>query len=85
MSYRIEIKKSAEKEIGSLPNNIKERVKKAILSLAKNPMPVGHKKLKGRTNDYRVRVGDYRIVYQIKAEIILIYIIKVGHRKDIYE
>ena len=58
-------------------------IKVAIQNLAKNPRPFGYKKLKGKTT-YRIRVGDYRVIYDIKSEILVIEIIDVGHRKNIY-
>ena len=56
----------------------------AIENLAENPRPKGYKKLKGRTG-YRIRVGNYRIIYEIFDDILLIDVIELGHRKDIYE
>lgn len=56
----------------------------AIENLAENPRPKGYKKLKGRTG-YRIRVGNYRIIYEIFDDILLIDVIDLGHRKDIYE
>ncbi|GAI91672.1 unnamed protein product, partial [marine sediment metagenome] len=55
-----------------------------ISSLAENPYPEGYKKLKGSENDYRIRIGNYRIVYSIYNEILTIEVIKISHRKDIY-
>lgn len=83
--YSIEFKKSAVKELEKLPKEIIEAIRDAILALQDNPYPVGYKKLKGRKSDYRIRVGSYRIIYQIKNDVLIIYIIKIGHRKDIYE
>lgn len=58
-------------------------IKEAIQNLAQNPRPFGYKKLKGKTT-YRIRVGDYRVIYDIKKEILVVEIIDVGHRKNIY-
>ncbi|MBS1588813.1 MAG: type II toxin-antitoxin system RelE/ParE family toxin [Bacteroidetes bacterium] len=85
MGYNVEFKKSAEKELAALPTDIIAKMRKAILSLKVNPLPTGSKKLKGRKNDYRIRVGNYRVVYQIKNEVLIVYVIKIGHRKDIYK
>ena len=84
--YSIDITKNAFKEIAALPIKTKAQVSKAIDGLQENPRPVGCKKLKGET-DYlwRVRVGNYRIIYTIEDIIKVIEIRKVGHRKDIHE
>jgi len=82
--YRLLIEKQVEKQLDKIPEPDYTRVKKTILSLAKDPRPSGYKKLKGRLG-YRVRQGDYRIVYDIKDEILTILILAAGHRKDIYE
>ena len=80
-SYRIVIKKSAAKEIEK-----KDRIRiiEKIRSLAHDPHPVGSKKLSGQEK-YRIRQGSYRILYQVINEEIVIYVVKVGHRKDIYQ
>jgi mRNA interferase RelE/StbE len=59
-------------------------VKKQIYDLAENPRPQGYRKLKGRKG-YRIRVGDYRVIYEITDHVLLIEVIDLGHRKDIYE
>jgi mRNA interferase RelE/StbE len=84
--YKIDITKHAFKEIAALPIKIKTQVSKTIDGLKENPRPTGCKKLKGE-KDYlwRLRVGDYRIIYTIEDIIKVIEIRKVGHRKDIYE
>jgi len=83
-SYQVKIKRSAEKELAALPVNIILRIKDAVFFLAENPFPKGHKKLKGFHNLYRIRVGDYRIIYTIHQNILIIEILKIGNRKDIY-
>ena len=84
--YTISIKPSALKEINKLSQPIIKKIGKAIDNLSKNPRPDGVKKLKGSDEElYRIRIGDYRIVYSIEDEIKIIDILKVGHRKDIYK
>jgi mRNA interferase RelE/StbE len=86
MSYKIVVKKSAVKEIEALPTKILPQVTTAISRLADTPRPQGCKKLKGsKDNLWRIRIGDYRVVYIISDAIQIIDIQKVGHRKDIYE
>lgn len=84
MAYRIEFKKSAQKEITDLPKRMQRRVVSAIKALADEPRPKTVRKLVGGENYYRLRVGEYRIVYQIIDQVLLICVIRVRHRKDVY-
>lgn len=84
MRYRIELTKAAERDLRALPGNILKRVDARILSLAKEPRPDGVRKLIGADHLYRVRVGDYRIVYEIQDRAVLIVIIRVRHRGEVY-
>lgn len=83
--YRVVLTKSAEKELLKLPSRVVEKIVPALTSLAKNPRPVGCKKLKGFDDLWRIRVGDYRAVYAIGDEILLVEVRSVGHRKEVYE
>lgn len=83
-SYSIEIKKSATKELSKLPKNDLKRIVENIQELSENPRPDGCKKLSG-DEKYRIRIGNYRVLYSIEDEILVIYVVKVGHRKDIYK
>jgi mRNA interferase RelE/StbE len=85
MSYQVVVSKSAEKELYSLPKVAIERMVKALLLLQDNPRPNGCKKLKGFVNLWRVRVGNYRIVYSIDDVILLVDVREIGDRKDIYK
>jgi mRNA interferase RelE/StbE len=82
--YKINIAKKARKELDKMSDTIVEPILNAIENLAENPRPQGCKKLKGRLG-YRVRVGDYRIIYEIFDTILVIEVIDLGHRKDIYD
>ena len=82
--YQVNLKKSVIKDLEKLPDIVLKRVQKTILGLANNPRPDGCKKLKGR-DDYRVRVGDYRILYFINDEIVTIEVVRMQHRKDVCE
>ena len=83
-SYKIEWKQSAKKELKKLDKQIIPRILQAIENLADNPYSSGSKKLIGSNSVYRIRVGDYRIVYNIQSSVLTIEIIKVGHRREIY-
>jgi len=84
VACRVEIKSSARRELRSLPAQARRRVDAAILTLAENPRPPRAKKLAVGEDLYRVRVGDYRIIYQVREKVLLVLIVKVGHRKDVY-
>lgn len=84
--YRISFRKSAEKEFEKLPSTFVKRISPAIDKLSENPRPPGSKKLQGqKENLWRIRIGDYRVVYLIEDTIKIVEVRKVGHRKDIYE
>lgn len=84
MTYTIEIKPSATKQIKKLSQDLQEQIALTINNLAINPRPDGVKKLKN-LDSYRVRVGDYRIIYKIQDNVLLIIVVRVGHRKDVYK
>jgi mRNA interferase RelE/StbE len=83
-SYKIEWKRSATKELKKLPPEIIKKILQAVGSLAENPLPDGVKKLVGSHHTYRIREGAYRIIYNVLADVVVIEIIRVGHRKDVY-
>jgi len=82
-SYSIEIKKSASKEIAKLPKAILSRVLEKIRLLENEPRPTGCKKLSA-DEKYRIRVGSYRVLYEIVDDKLIVYVVKVSHRKDVY-
>lgn len=82
--FEIRITKTAQKQLDKLPDSIATMLGAIILALAANPRPNGCKKLKGR-DGYRIRKGDFRIIYDIYDRILVIEIIAVGNRKDIYD
>jgi mRNA interferase RelE/StbE len=83
--YSIRIKRSASKQLEKLPQKVAERLVKVIDNLAENPRPDGVKKLQGTENYYRIRLTDYRIIYSIADNELIVEVIKVGHRKDVYK
>lgn len=82
-SYRLLIKTSAVREIEGLPKTDRQRVVKRIQALGSDPRPPGCEKLSGREL-YRVRQGSYRIVYEIVEREVVVTVVKVGHRRDVY-
>ena len=84
MRYTVLIERYAQKQILKLDKKVIPLIKTAIASLGDNPRPFGYKKLRGE-DAYRIRVGDYRIIYEIEDEKIIVTVVSVGHRKSIYK
>ena len=84
-SYRVALAASAEKELSGLPSKVVARIMPRIESLAASPRPPGCKKLKGGDNEWRIRVGDYRIVYEIDDNAKAVDVTRIAHRREVYE
>lgn len=84
MRYSVTFTKQALKDLEKISNPFYSNIKLAIENLAENPRPHGYKKLKSR-NAFRIRVGSYRIIYQIFDDVLLVDVVNLGHRKDIYD
>ena len=83
--YKIQVEKKAQKDLDAIPEKFRKAIYEKVKSLAENPRPEGVKKLKGnKSTEYRIRHGDYRIIYEIKDHVLIILIVKVGHRRNIY-
>jgi mRNA interferase RelE/StbE len=82
--YAIEFSKRAMRELEMFPNPIRNRIDARIRALASDPRPPGCQRLTGFDDLYRVRSGDYRIVYQIQDRVLIVVIVRVGHRREIY-
>ncbi|MBN1113980.1 MAG: type II toxin-antitoxin system RelE/ParE family toxin [Oligoflexia bacterium] len=84
--YRILFQKSAYKEYQGLPQGIKSRADDVLLILSINPFLeiLKFKKIRGKGNHYRIRIGDYRIIYTPQNDCLIVRIIRIGHRKDVY-
>ncbi|MGB5218763.1 MAG: type II toxin-antitoxin system RelE/ParE family toxin [Smithella sp.] len=85
MKYAIKFRPAVEKDIGHLLPKELIRIKRKIESLAENLPDRAATKMKGNNNFHKVRVGDYRIVYEIHDDVLVILVVKIGHRKDIYK
>lgn len=86
MKYKIIFKKSADKDLSSVPTKSKFEILTAVSNLELQPRPFGYKKLKGKMKDfYRIRSGDYRVIYTIDDSIKIVGIRRIAHRKDVYE
>ncbi len=85
--YEVVFKKSAAKELQNLPKKVQQKIIDAVQLLSLNPYTelLQIKKMKGAESLYRVRIQDYRIIYHIENQIIKVTVIKIGHRKEVYE
>jgi mRNA interferase RelE/StbE len=83
-AYKIEWKRSAVKDLNKAPRDIVNRLITAIGELAAEPFPMGVRKLSGTDRYFRIRVGDFRVVYGVYTDRLTIEIVRIGHRKDIY-
>lgn len=83
-SYSVEVSATAEKQIRGLKKDDQLRVVRAIAGLAARPRPSGTRKLRGFDDVYRLRAGTYRILYSIEDRRLLVIVLKVGHRRDVY-
>jgi mRNA interferase RelE/StbE len=82
--YRVEIARRAVKSLAALPRTEQQRVRAAIDLLADNPRPPGCTKLTGEEHTYRVRVGEYRILYDVLDDRLIVQVVRLGHRRDVY-
>lgn len=84
MTHEVRLKPSAERVLRKLPAAIRSRIASRLDQLSSNPRPSGCEKLGGVDDLYRVRVGDYRVVYQISDEALVVLVVTIGHRGDVY-
>jgi mRNA interferase RelE/StbE len=82
-SYSILITRSAAKELESVPSKDRQRIIRRISALADDPRPEGSEKLSG-DEKYRIRQGDYRILYSIEDDVLVVTVVRVGHRREVY-
>ncbi len=84
MRYAIEFKPSARKQLLALPLKDRVRVARKIDALADNPFPPGMKKLEATPVAWRIRVGDYRVIYEVQGQRLTVLVLRIGHRRDVY-
>ena len=82
--HRIQIAPSAVRQLRKLPTSVQERIVGHIEDLAIEPRPRGSIKLQGEDDLYRIRVGDYRVIYTVKDEELIVLVLRVGHRREVY-
>ncbi len=82
--YQVVVERQAIKQLAQISQPHYAKLTEAIRHLAEEPRPHGYRKLKGRSG-YRVRVGDYRIIYNIHDNVLTVFVVLIGHRRDVYE
>jgi mRNA interferase RelE/StbE len=82
--YKLEIARSAERQLRRAPAKDRRRLARAMVALADEPLPAGSRKLSGYDDVFRIRVGVYRVLYSVSGRTLVILILKIGHRKDVY-
>lgn len=85
VSYRIEFNNAAAKEIRKLDQGVRRRVLSGIAELEHDPRPAGCKKLIGESNAWRIRVGDHRVLYEIVDDLLIVTVVRVAHRREVYK
>lgn len=83
-TYAISVLRPAARALTRLPADVRTRIRRAIRTLSTDPGPVGWRKLAGSHELYRIRVGDYRIIYEVRDGELVIIVVTVGHRRDVY-
>ena len=83
-SYSVEVSRTAEKQLAELPRTEQIRVLRVIQQLGTDPRPAGCRKLAGHARTFRVRVGTYRVIYDIDDRRVVVVVLKVGHRREVY-
>ncbi len=84
-NYQVILTRSALKELSKIPNTYYILIREHLLHLQDDPFPLGAIKLKGSVNEYRLRVGQYRILFVVEHDILTVTVIRIGHRKDVYK
>ena len=84
VAYRVEVEPAVDRALAKSPPQARDRILRRIEALAEDPRPPGCAKLTGLKDTYRVRVGDYRILYEVHDRLVLVVVVRIGHRRDVY-
>lgn len=84
MPYRVEFKPSARRQLRKLPRDVQARIISRVEALAHDPRPPGSEEISGGEDLHRIRIGDYRVVYEIQGRVLLVLVVRVGHRREVY-
>lgn len=83
--YAVRMRRRVEKQIAALPRPARTKLWEEIEALAENPFPHGYLKLRGYQDTYRIRIGDYRVIYSVDTGELVIEVLTVGHRREVYD
>ncbi|XGV97417.1 MAG: type II toxin-antitoxin system RelE/ParE family toxin [Leptolyngbya sp. BL-A-14] len=84
MTYRLEFTRAAIKQLNALPQNVQNRIQAKLATLVTDPCPSGVVKMQGETDIYRIRIGDYRALYTTQDDVLIVLVLKIGHRREVY-
>ena len=84
MAYRVVITPHARRQLLKMSSDVLRRLEEAITGLGDEPRPQGARRLQGVEDLYRIRVGDYRVIYQIRDKAVVVLVVKIGHRREVY-
>lgn len=84
MKYQVDFTRQSRKQLDQLPIPVKKRILKRLLALEDHPQSSSAKKLSGQEEIWRLRVGDYRVIYEIQGERLVVLVLRVGHRREVY-
>ena len=84
MSYRVELTTAAARQVRKLPRPIRDRVLEGIEELGEDPRPNGSKKLAGEQTAWRIRIGDYRVIYDVFDDELVVIVVRTAHRREVY-
>lgn len=84
MSYQVIVPKPVQRQLDRLPRRVRDRIIERVLALKENPRPTGCVKLKGYENEYRIRIGDYRVRYEVRDQDSIVLLLHCKDRKDVY-
>lgn len=85
MSYRVEFTTAAARQVKKLPNPARDRILDAITDLGEEPRPHGVKKLSGEQTAWRIRIGEYRVIYDVFDSELVVSVVRAGHRREVYD
>lgn len=85
MPYSVEIRPAAQRQIKKLPREVQAKVLTRLTALAEDPKPSGAEALQGPQDLYRVRVGQYRVLYEVQEQVLMVLVVRVGHRREVYQ
>jgi mRNA interferase RelE/StbE len=84
MTYEVRFTPSAFRDLSRLSSSLQQRIDKRLVALTEDPRPRGCKKLAGKAEHYRIRVGDYRVIYEVQDKVLLVLVLKMGHRRRVH-